>query len=89
MAKIEIRKPSEEEIEEKGIRAWPIWEHGPATFPWRYEERETCLILEGRVTVKTAEGEVSFGEGDLVIFPEGLECEWRIHEPVRKHYRFG
>ena len=32
---------------------------------------------------------VSFGAGDLVVFPEGLKCIWDIKSPVRKHYKFG
>ena len=32
---------------------------------------------------------VKFGAGDLVIFPEGMNCRWDIHQAVRKHYRFG
>jgi uncharacterized cupin superfamily protein len=45
--------------------------------------------MEGDVTVRTREGEVSFGPGDLVTFPEGLSCEWHVKKPVKKHYRFG
>jgi uncharacterized cupin superfamily protein len=60
------------------------------TFPWTYDERETCLLLEGDVTVTPAGGEpVRFGAGDLVVFVEGLSCTWDVHVPVRKHYRFG
>ncbi len=36
------------------------------------------------------EGEpVEFGKGDLVTFPEGTCCTWKVEEPIRKHYRFG
>jgi uncharacterized protein len=31
---------------------------------------------------------VSFGPGDLVVFPNGLECTWHVHEGVVKHYNF-
>ena len=27
--------------------------------------------------------------GDLVTFPEGMSCVWKVVRPVRKHYRFG
>jgi uncharacterized cupin superfamily protein len=47
-----------------------------------------CLFLEGKVKVKTGEGEVSFGKGDFVSFPKGLKCVWQVIEPVKKHYYF-
>lgn len=89
MAQIEVRKPTEEELEKKGVRSWPVWTCEPSTFDWCYDDRETCYLLEGQVTVKTNEGNVSFGAGDLVVFPKGLECVWQVSRAVRKHYRFG
>lgn len=89
MSEIEVRKPSEEELEEMGVRDWPIWECDPSTFDWEYSDTETCYLLEGDVTVKTPTGNVHFGEGDLVVFPKGLKCVWKVAEHVRKHYRFG
>jgi len=61
----------------------------PSTFDWHYDEKEVCYILEGKVTVKTADETVNFGPGDLVTFPAGLDCVWTVHERVRKHYRLG
>lgn len=88
--KIEITKNLSDRKKEKlDIANWPIWEKEASQFPWRYEDRESCLILEGKVTVKTAEETVSFGPGDFVVFPAGLDCEWIIEENVRKHYNFG
>ncbi len=87
--KIEIRKPDPQELEKLGVREWPIWEHGKDTFPWHYDMKEVCYILEGKVRVKTDEETVEFGAGDLVTFPAGLSCEWHILEPVRKHYQLG
>lgn len=84
---IEVRKPTEEEIEE--AQNWPIWEKEVSEFPWSYDSTETCLILEGEAEVKTSEGEkVSFKEGDLVIFKVGTNCTWRIVEPIKKKYNF-
>ncbi|HOK78766.1 MAG TPA: cupin domain-containing protein, partial [Verrucomicrobiota bacterium] len=40
-------------------------------------------------TVEAEGKSVSFGKGDLVVFPQGLSCVWKVAEPVRKHYRFG
>jgi len=84
---IEVRKPTPEQ--EAAIRTCPIWEKEPSTFPWHYDEQETCLILEGDVQVRAADETVSFGPGDYVVFPQGLDCVWTITKAVRKHYRFG
>ncbi len=82
-----VRKPNEQE--ENMCRQWPLWRCDVSTFDWAYTEKETCLIVEGKVTVSSGKGSVSFGPGDLVIFPEDLECTWQVIEPVTKHYNFG
>jgi uncharacterized cupin superfamily protein len=84
---IQVRKPTAQEQQE--MKKWPIWEKEPSEFPWHYDEKETCLILEGEVTVEAADQTVTFGPGDLVIFPQGLDCTWKVKQPVRKHYNFG
>ena len=72
------------------IADWSIWTCGVSCFPWTYDEQETCLLLEGDVTVTPEGGQpVRFGAGDLVVFAAGLRCTWDVHAPVRKHYRFG
>lgn len=85
---IKIEKLSDEQIEEKGIKSWPIWEKEVSRFDWHYDFTEECYILEGKVVVETAEGNVEFGKGDFVTFPKGLSCVWDIKEAVRKHYNF-
>lgn len=89
MAKIKIEKPTKEQLEKLNVKSWPIWEKEKSKFPWFYDETETCYILQGKVIVKTKVETVSFGAGDLVTFPSGLECEWKILEDVKKHYKFG
>jgi hypothetical protein len=86
---IEVRKPSPEELQQLGALSWPIWTCGASTFDWHYEQPETCYLLEGRVTVEAGGQSVSFGQGDLVVFPQGLACVWKVSQPVRKHYRLG
>lgn len=82
--------PEAHELEALGVRSWPIWSCEVSRFPWTYDEAETCLILEGEVTVTPDGGEpVRFGAGDLVMFSAGLRCTWEVHQAVRKHYRFG
>ncbi|MCH7923138.1 MAG: cupin domain-containing protein [Nitrospinae bacterium] len=83
---IEVRKPTEEEA--KLFKTYSTWECEPSEFPWTYDDKEICLMVEGQVTVTTDEGEVSFGAGDLVCFPAGLSCTWKVTERVRKHYTF-
>ena len=56
-----------------GVFTWPIWEKEVSEFPWHYDEKETCYLLEGDVTVTPKGGEpVRFGKGNLVTFPAGL-----------------
>ena len=82
-----VKKPTEKEQQE--AESWPIWEKEKSTFPWDYDEQETCLILEGKAEVKCPDATVEFGAGDYVVFPKGLKCTWQIKEPIKKHYNFG
>jgi uncharacterized protein len=86
--KIEVRKPTDKEKEE--TKSWGVWEKEISEFPWEYDEKESCLILDGKAEVATDDGKkVSFQKGDLVIFPEGLKCTWKITKPIKKYYKFG
>jgi uncharacterized cupin superfamily protein len=84
-----VRKPDDDEKTQ--CQAWPIWTCDPSEFDWDYTQSETCLIIEGQVSVTdrpAGEESVSFGPGDLVEFPVNLQCIWKITKPVRKHYNF-
>ena len=82
--------PPEACLDELGVFGWPIWEKEASEFPWYYDAKETCYLLEGEVTVIPDGGDpVSFGAGHLVTFPAGMSCTWKISKAVRKHYRFG
>jgi len=85
--KIEVRKPTPEE--EAEMKRCPIWEKEPSEFSWHYDEQETFLVLEGEVTIEAGDQTVTVGPGDLVTCPEGLDCVWRVHKRIRKHYKFG
>lgn len=91
MSEIRIdRNPNAKWISELGVTTWPIWEKEVSEFPWHYDEAEICYLLEGDVTVTPEGGKrVRFGKDDLVTFPKGMSCTWKIHQPVRKHYKFG
>jgi len=81
-------KPAPAKLEVLHVEHWPIWKKGVGSFPWRYEQSETCYVLRGRFRVTPEGGEVQqFGRGDLITFPGGLICTWEILEPVEKHYR--
>ena len=84
------KNPSQERLEELAVKSWPIWEKEASEFPWHYGEMETCYILEGRVVVTPEGGEpVEIEAGDLVVFPQGMSCTWKITQDIRKHYKFG
>jgi uncharacterized cupin superfamily protein len=84
------RDPAKEQIEKLGIMDWPIWTKEVSEFPWTYDAEETCYFLEGDVVVTPDNGEpVEMGKGDLVTFPAGMSCTWKIQKSVKKHYRFG
>jgi uncharacterized protein len=90
MGKMKVEKPSEQALKKLGVSSWPIWEKEVSKFPWHYGETETCYILEGKLRVKSKTGEtIEAGKGDLVTFPEGMDCTWEVLAPVRKHYKFG
>ncbi len=86
---IVVEQPTEDFIENRKIRSWPIWEKEVSKFDWHYDSTEECLVLEGHVIVETPDGQrVEFGPGDFVTFPQGLSCTWEIKAPIRKHYNF-
>ena len=88
MAKVIIEKLQEKDIAERGIRSWPVWTKEISRFDWFYDGDEECLILEGEVTVETAEGNYTVKAGDFVTFKQGLKCVWNVKKPIRKHYNF-
>jgi uncharacterized protein len=85
-----VRNPARQQLDVLSVFTWPIWEKEVSEFPWHYDEMETCYLLEGDVIVTPEGGEpVRFGKGDLVTFPKGMSCTWKVLKPVRKHYKFG
>lgn len=89
VGRILVEKATPERLKELGAASWGIWECGVSEFDWQYDEKETCHILEGEVEVVAGAQRVRFGAGDLVVFPQGLSCRWKVTKPVRKHYKFG
>jgi len=44
-----VRKPTEREVEV--MKTKPVWECEVSEFDWHYDSEETCLIIEGEITV--------------------------------------
>ncbi len=88
MATVKIEKLSDEQIAQKGIRSWPVWEKEVSRFPWTYQGEEQCFILEGEVLIETEKENFRLQPGDFVTFEDGLTCVWDIRSAVKKHYHF-
>jgi len=84
--KIIVKKPTEQERAD--MLKLPTWECGVSEFDWFYDQEETCLLLEGEVVVTHEGGSAAFSAGDLVTFPQGMGCVWKVSKPVKKHYIF-
>jgi len=91
MSKIKVeRNLDEKRLQDDGIFNWPIWTKEMSEFPWTYSSDETCYFLEGDVVVTPDGGDpVKIHKGDLVTFPQGMSCTWKIHQDVKKHYKLG
>ena len=75
-------------MRELNVFSWPIWTCEVSEFPWEYDQKESCFILEGEILVITEDQEIYIKENDFVIFPKGLSCRWNVRKPVKKHYMF-
>jgi uncharacterized cupin superfamily protein len=90
MPQIKIEhNPSEERLQEMGVADWDIWEKEVSKFAIDFDATETAYILEGEILVTPEGGEpVRIVPGDLVVFPEGLNSQWEVVKPLRKHYSY-
>ena len=86
---IKVIKADKALIKELKMDTWPVWESPVTEFDWHYDDNETCLFLEGSVTVVGGASETAIKAGDIVVFPRGLSCRWKVHKAVKKHYFFG
>lgn len=83
---ITVKKPTEAEKLEMSSNL--TWGCDVSVFDWHYEQEETCLMIEGEVTVEYGGKSVYIGEGDMATFPKGLSCIWKVTKPVKKYYIF-
>ncbi|GAB4835456.1 hypothetical protein Ancab_000364 [Ancistrocladus abbreviatus] len=86
------RNPLESRLSELGVKAWPKWGCPPGKLTLKYDARETCYFVKGKVKVYSKGSSsnecVEVGAGDLVIFPKGLSCIWDVSIAVDKYYKF-
>ncbi|KAK7285859.1 hypothetical protein RJT34_20642 [Clitoria ternatea] len=86
--------PSKSRLSEMGVSSWPKWGCPPGKYMLKFEAKETCYLVRGRVKVylkdspSTTAPVVEFGAGDLVTIPKGLRCTWHVSLAVDKHYKF-
>lgn len=90
MSKITLEhRPDPARLQQLGVAGWEIWEKEPSTFGIDFDETEVAYVLEGEIIVTPAGGEpVRIGPGDLVSFHAGLESQWEVVKPLRKHYSY-
>lgn len=81
-----VRKATDEEIVK--MKSHPTWSCEVSEFDWHYDSEEHCLLLEGEVTVEHDGKTTSFGAGDYVVLPQGMDCVWKVSKAVKKHYFF-
>lgn len=90
MHTIIVETPDADRLDRLGVARWPVWEKEVSEFPWSYADRETSYFMEGHVIVTPEGGDpVEILPGNLVFFPAGLVCTWKVLAPLRKRYRFG
>ena len=90
MSKITIEhNPSQERLKELGVSTWAIWEKEISIFPIDFDETECAYVLEGEILVTPSKGDsVRIVAGDLVSFHAGLDSQWEVIKPLRKHYSY-
>lgn len=68
---------------------WPVWTKGISEFDWEYDQQETCYVVEGSAVITPENAApVTIKTGDMVVFPKGMRCVWKVIEPIEKHYKF-
>jgi uncharacterized protein len=64
-----------------------IWACTPGIFRWDWTSEETVTVLEGRASVRMADGRVvELEPEDMAFFEAGQSSTWTIHEPFRKSF---
>ena len=83
-------KPSKVRLKELDVASWPIWEKEISKFAIDFDEKETAYVLEGEIMVTPVVSKpVGIVRRHLVVFPKGLDSQWKVVRPLRKHYKLG
>jgi uncharacterized protein len=62
-----------------------VWECSGGRFNWHYAEDEIAFILSGEVFIANEKGEERrLGPGDMIFFPAGSCCTWRVTDRIKK-----
>lgn len=88
---IKKKKVNQDELKGLGIdiSGWSKWDCEPSEFPWQYDGTETAYVFEGHVEVTPEGGQPVIVEaGDLIQFPDGMKCHWKVNQAIRKVYTF-
>ena len=57
----------------------------PSTFRYRFENDESWIVLQGRVTITLEDGEViNMQTGDVISILGGRNSTWQVFEPFKK-----
>lgn len=84
-----VHNPSEDKLKELGVSKWAIWEKEVSKFPINFQSTECAYVLEGEILVTPKGGTpVRIVAGDLVAFHTGLDSQWEVVKPLRKHYSY-
>lgn len=88
MKDIQVYRLSQDELSQRGVQEWDIWEKGPSEFEWFYTNEEHCYVTEGRARITWSGKTVEIGRGDYAVFPAGVVCVWRVDDYFEKRYSF-
>ena len=81
--------PDPSRLAQLGTFTWPIWEKEVSKFPIDFGSTECAYVLDGEILVTPKVGEpVRIVAGDLVAFHAGLDSQWEVVKPLRKHYSY-
>lgn len=75
--------------ERLGLSLWEL-PSGQAAYPYHYHlgEEELLVVLDGRPSLRTPNGWVELGEGEVVCFPRGERGAHQLHNRSEDAVRF-
>ncbi len=81
-------QPGTDRLSSVSLYGWREWTREPDEFPRYYGNDEICYFLEGSAVVIPDDGNpLEIARGDLVTFPAGTSCTWKIQEGIKALYQ--